>query len=442
MAINQDLETAFNAIKAAQPKREQLGKYYGGIHPLAFATEKFETTFGKRLRHMCDNLCATVVDATADRLEVINFASGDEQDDTSKAAWDLWQSETMELVSNETHVEALKTGEAFVIVWPASDSKPRFYLQDTEQCVMIEDEETGSVLFAAKQWRTRDDRVRLTLYYTDRIEKYITVKSGKNITLSAKSFVPLNIEGEQAVESNPYGVIPMFRFKTEPVLRNVLPIQDGLNKSVCDMMVAMEFQAFRQRWATGLEPPKDELTGVPRLPFKAGSDTLWFTNDKDVKFGQFDTADLGQFLAVSDSFRIEVARISGTPLHYFMLGTSDAMSGEALKTLESRFTKKVYRLGINFGTVWADAMRLALKIKGIEADNLTVQWESPEQRSDRERLECLGLKADILDVPVDVLREEYGYTPEDIQRFGEENELITDVEPIDAEPVATATTVA
>ncbi len=175
-------------------------------------------------------------------------------------------------------------------------------------------------------------------------------------------------------------------------------------------------------------PDVDELTGIPKVGFDAGEDRLWFTNDQHVKFGQFDSTDLSQFLQVADSYRIEMARISGTPTHFFLINTSDAMSGEALKTLESRFTKKVYRLGINFGVVWANVMKLALRMQGstIADDNLTTQWESPEQRSEKERLECLGLKRDILEVPVDTLREEYGYTLEDIADFDKENEILFD----------------
>jgi hypothetical protein len=111
-----------------------------------------------------------------------------------------------------------------------------------------------------------------------------------------------------------------------------------------------------------------------------------------------------------------MARVSGTPLHFFSLNTSDAISGEALKTLESRFTKKVKRLTLNFGTVWASAMKLALQIEGTASDNLTTQWQSPEQRSEKELCETLILKQQ-LGVPNNVLQEELGYTAEDIAKF-------------------------
>lgn len=413
-----DIQTALDAIKAEAPARQAFVDYYDGNHKLAFASSKFETAFGQTLKRMRDNLCPIVVDAIADRMEVINFAGdGEKETDVSKQAWALWQREQMELVSNETHIEALKTGCAYVIVWEDDENKAKFYLQDSRNVCVIEHEETGVAIFAAKQWE-KDKFIRLTLYYPDRIEKYISEKKrivGRDF--KANSFIEINIEGEDFVTENPYGVIPVFAFETNPTLLNAIPIQDALNKTVCDKLVAMEFAAFRQRWATGLEPPTDELTGVPTLPFKAGVDRLWFTNDKDTQFGEFGAADLEQFLKVADAYRLEMARVSGTPLHFFSINTSDAISGEALKTLESRFTKKAKRLCLNFGGVWSKAMKLALAIEGeSSSDNLTVQWDSPEQRSEKEFYETLGLKAE-LGIPEEVLWEEAGYTAEDIARF-------------------------
>ena len=413
-----DIKTALDAIKGHTDIRQTYIDYYDGRHPLAFATEKFKTAFGQTLKNMRDNLCPIVVDAVADRMEVINFAGDDEKKTVDTTSWKLWQREKMELVSNETHVEAAKTGCAYVIVWGDEQNKAKFYLQDSRQCVIIEDEDTGTPLYGAKQWVTVDKFVRLTLYYPDRTEKYISDKkrTSNSTPMKAENFIPVSGD-EQAVTENTFNTIPMFEFECLPVLRDAMPIQDALNKTIADKLVAMEFAAYPQRYATGLEPPANEITGKKELPFKAGVDRLWFTGDKDAKFGQFHAADLKAFLEVADAYRLEMARVSGTPLHFFSINTSDAISGEALKTLESRFTKKVKRLCINFGSVWAAAMKLAMQIEQKSPpENLTAQWESPEQRSEKEVWEVLGLK-DKLGVPKETLWEEAGYTSEDIVKF-------------------------
>jgi hypothetical protein len=417
-----DIQIALDAIRAKLPDCQRFSNYYNGRHTLTFASEKFATTFGQTLRDMRDNLCPIVVDAPADRMEVINFSSDSEGKKVADDAWEIWQRERLELVSNEVHREALKCGQGYVIVWVDEDGKAKFYEQDARQCVLIEDEDTARPLFGAKQWVTFEKYVRLTLYYPDRIEKYISRKKFNGQVHDALKETGFQFIGEEsnetAVTPNPYGVIPLFKFETWPVLTDAIPIQDALNKTLADRLVTQEFGAFRQRWATGLQPPIDEITGIPTLPFKAGVDRLWFTNEDKVTFGEFSATDLEPYLKAADSDRLEMARVTGTPLHFFSINTSDAISGEALKTLESRFIKKVRRLTINFGVVWANAMKFALTIEGrpLSEDNLTTQWDAPEQKSDKEILENLLLKQE-LGVPDDVLFEEYGYTKEDIKKF-------------------------
>ena len=147
----------------------------------------------------------------------------------AETAWELWQRELMEIKSNDVHKEALKTGSAFLIVWPGDDGLAKFYVQDSRNCVVIKDEETDVPLFAAKMWKTKEELIRLTLYYPDRIEKYITAKKPTGMELKERHFVP--VSEEEAVTANPYGVIPMFEFEAEAVLNNVIPHSVHVNGS-------------------------------------------------------------------------------------------------------------------------------------------------------------------------------------------------------------------
>jgi len=424
--MNEDIKQALDTIKANQPERQRFIRYYDGRHELSFATEKFKSAFGQTMKNMRDNLCPIVVDAPADRMEVINFSNGENTNPQADAAWKLWQRELMELHSNDVHKEALKTGAGYLIVWSVG-GEAKFYVQDSRNCCVIEDEETAEPLFGAKMWETKDKFVRLTLYYPDRIDKYITAKKRRDGTeLKPEHFIPverLRKDGE-VIEApsvpNPHGVIPMFQFETSPVLNDAIPVQDALNKTYADRMVTQEFAAFRQRWATGLEPPTDELTGVQKKIFDGGADRLWFTNDEKVKFGEFEATALEPFLKAADSDRLEMARVSGTPLHFFSINTSDAISGKALNALEARFTKKVSRMCLNFGAVWARVMKLALAIEGEAADNLTVQWGPVETQDEGDLLDS-QIKKKSLNVPDKTLWEEIGYSEEQITEFEKTN---------------------
>lgn len=413
-----DIQIALDAIKGKLAECQLYQDYYNGHHKLTFASDRFQTTFGETLKRLRDNLCPIVVDAPADRMEVLNFSGDATNAAVADPAWEIWQRETLELVAHDVHRSALQCGEGFLIVWLDEKGEAKFYPQDSRQCAVIEDEDTGRKQFAAKQWTTNDKKVRLTLYYPDRIEKYITSKSIEGIgEIKESSFVRLNSTGEPYETENPYGVIPMFKFKTEAVLANAIPIQDALNKTFADRLVTQEFGSFRQRWATGIAPPSNEITAINEAPpFKIGVDRLLVTDVDKAKFGDFSATDLEPYLKAADSDRFEMARVTGTPVHFFAI-MSDAMSGEALKTMESKFVKKVKRLQLCFGTVWASAMEFALQLENKSGEqNISVQWQSPEMRSEKEMLDAAVIKQE-LSIPDEVLWEELGYTKEDIAKF-------------------------
>ncbi len=240
--------------------------------------------------------------------------------------------------------------------------------------------------------------MRVNVYYRDRMERYISK------TTQAPGKIALYDIFDADVRYN-YGIVPVFHFANNaPIglfgmseLVNAIPLQDALNKSIMDMVVAMEYFALPQRWATGLEIPVDPATGVPTLEVAARVNQhmlnrLLSSATPDTRFGQFEGADLTQFLQVQDSFRLAMARDTGTPLHY-VVPTNDPPSGEALKTLEARFVKKVKDRQTAFGNVWEDVMRLALLIEGRGGTDtrLSAQWTDPAPKSEREAAETAEL---------------------------------------------------
>ncbi len=222
--------------------------------------------------------------------------------------------------------------------------------------------------------------------------------------------------------NNPYGIVPVFHFANnadigmpgQSELEAAIPVQDGLNKSVLDMLVAMEFSAYRQRWAAGIEIALDK-EGKTIPPFKAGIDQIWISENPNARFGDFDAANLEQFLKVKDSFRIDIASVTGTPLHYLMPHMKGQPSGESLKKAETRFLAKVRDRQQSFGQTWADIMAFALMIEGRGKDiRLHTNWEDPSPMSDREVLENILLKKDI-GISTEQALSEAGYGDVDVK---------------------------
>jgi hypothetical protein len=402
--INPDIEAAVNKLKIQATAYDKASNYYDGTHELRFASEKFKNTFGSLFKEFALNLCPAVVDAVKDKLVINGFRVEEGSPTAPVDAWKIWQDNSMTNRAGEVHTEAVKNGDAYVIVWPNKEGEVTIYPNEARSCAVFYDEETpGKIMWAAKYWTTKEKLIRLNLYYPDRTEKYISGKKSENGSLpEAKDFQQFSTDGNFNVP-NPYGIVPVFHFANngrlgsygQSELKSAIPVQDALNKSVLDMLVAMEFQSYRQRWATGIEVEYGE-DGQPIPPFKAGVDHLWLTESDTAKFGDFESAGLEPFLKVKDSFRIDLACVTGTPIYYFIQTEGDFPSGEALKKAETRFVKKVGNRQGMFGEVWEKVIAFALKIEKRGEDvRLFVDWEDPSPISEKEKLENIVIKKEL-----------------------------------------------
>ena len=428
--MNQHIEQAIENFRNNASRYEKTERYYRGEHNLAFASEKFQNTFGTLFREFALNLCPVICDALRDKLKVTGFSI-----DQSKTKHDvlrtelkqIWQRNRMAIRSGEIHKEALKNGDAYVIVWPGVNGEAMIFGNKAASCTVVYDDEIpGRIVWAAKYWRMADGRFRLNLFYPDRIERYASSAKNEGFLPGAKGFAPFTEAGSDTfILDNAYGVVPVFHFANNAdigmpgmsELEAAIPVQDGLNKSVLDMLVAMEYSSFRQRWAAGIELEADEATGAVIEPFKSGVDRLWTTQNPEARFGDFQAADLNQFLNVKDGFRADMASVTGMPLHYFSQHIQGLPSGDSLKKSETRFLAKVRDRQESFGQIWADVMEFAARCEGIGSENrLLTMWEDPAPLSEREFLENLLLKKQ-LGTSAEQTLSEAGYGDDDLNRM-------------------------
>lgn len=419
------IKIAIEKIKAKQPRIALFERYYNGDHPLNFSSEKFTTEFAQRLQNFRDNLCKTVVKAPSDRLEVVGFGS-DKNSDVFKESWAAWDYSGMPRLAKRIHRGAFKIGDAFAIVWADDAGKARIYPQNARNCTVFYNDETGKVEFGAKLWRGLDNHVYLTLYFVDRIEKYITrnAQSGGNIPATAAAFVQRSITGEPWPLPNEVGdTCPMFHFGLEDsILCDVIPINDALNKSLADLLVSSESNSIRQRWSSGISYETDPETGKQIIPFEKFAPWV-ATNDPEGKFGSFDDAVLEQNLKVANDFRNEIAAVAGIPQYYFRLEGGSLPSGEALRKAESRFTSLIKDAQNDFGGTWAEVMRFVLRLDGTGDDaaaGIATQWTPADPMSANETADLVQKKKTI-GISETQAMIELGYSDADIIKMQQEN---------------------
>jgi hypothetical protein len=420
--------------------------YYDGNQPLAFATKKYRGQFWQIFRGYSDNMCQSVVDVQAERLEVTGFTSSSAQatdaevtlakgpqagtkisfsvveDNMGDTAWDEWEGEGLPLVADQVHSDAFKYGDAFIIV----DADGVWRQDPCEMGVRYSQEQPGVLEAAAKLWRDADNTVHLRIYREDGIHKFVSKEPQK----ASVKLTPAMFTGEGDVVELPQGM-PVVHFANKVYgrygiseLAPVLPLQDALNKAEMDMIVAMEYQAFRQRWVSGVDVELDENGRPKAFPGAHGAGNLLAFSDPETKVGEFGAADLAPYVKVIENFRGQIARVSGIPPHYFYVGeTGASQSGESLKVAESRFGRKGRRQQRCFGKVWEGLMDLVLEIAnadGYESDvDLNAIWDETNPRSESEELDVL-IKKQTIGVPNSQLQREAGYDPDEIEQFAVE----------------------
>lgn len=439
-----DLQWAIDRIRRKLPAVNLAEDYMQGRHRLAFATDKWETTFGQTFRSFSDNLCPAIVDAVADRLRFAGIRvvrDGKPDKVLTVRVRKAYERARLDRRAGNVHTAALKHGDAYVIVWPDETGRARLYINQADKVVVRWSEEIpGQVEMAAKVWRRPDKKVRVNLYYADAIEKYVTVNTTQGgIPEKAKGRFTQHLDDDDPgwpIE-NPMGRVPVVPFANNAIegedgiseLRDVIPIQDALNKTNADMLIAQEFAGYPQRWAVGLEEEIDEETQKPIPPMKTGIERLITSDDEKTVFGQFQTADLTMFVKVADSWRAEAARVSKTPIHHLLL-SGDWPSGDALALANAPLDAKVKDRTDGFGSSWEEVCLLILLAEGAEEARtltdsedvmMTAVWRDTSAKSPKAEAETQEIKQRIGVSERQSLRE-MGYTDDEIEAMIEEAE--------------------
>jgi hypothetical protein len=432
------LNWALKAFNEAEDDYQNFEDYYIGDHELAFATDRWKSIFESEFEEFSDNWCGVVIDSLAQRMEIIGWDTDGGDDSDVKIAEEIWDYNHLEVEEEDLTTQTLVKGDGYLMVWPDEDDPTQevqvVYNDALDVNIYYDPANRRRPIRAAKKFRDQDQLVHIYVYYPDRTEKYVSTSTNPNpfFIVQTESLsvdnLPSGWEKKDDVP-NPYGVLPVFHFKNKMVnsthgiseIKQVIPIQNAVNKLFMDMMIGSEFGSFKQKWMAG--------GGHPRDGWKSGPERIWATTDPNAKFGEFGQQDIEQYVRVLEMVIAQIAKITQTPMHYLRT-SGDMPSGEALKAAESGLVHKAKNRQKSWGAKWSDSMTFAVRIKKGNGETLgTVKsplkpiWRSAETRHDLEQAQTAQLKA-ILGIPLDQLwSEHFGYTEDQITEFKKNNNL-------------------
>ncbi|MET0887291.1 MAG: phage portal protein [Mycetocola sp.] len=331
------------------------------------------------------NLTGLAVEATAERMSVEGVRVGDEPD-ADKDVWDMLQRCDFDEGSQDAITAALVYSRSFLSVEPPQGDRPaRLHYEDPRQVVLAtwpDGSRRAALKVFTDEWTGTTFGTLYTAGYIVKMERTGAPGNGQ------QAWVVRDMGREAAVFRNPLGEVPFFELQnklTGSIRSEVAPLvipQMRLNQVIFNTDSVAEWGAFRQKWAAGIEVPRDE-DGKPIAPFEANVSKLFVAEGADAKFGDFNVSDMKPYIELSQDVAAHIARLSRVPITYFLSNVAN-ISADALELLVSGLVLKCQRRVKGYEPALEGAVRLALKSMGdprAEAANIEVKWADMNTRS-------------------------------------------------------------
>lgn len=414
---------------------QQYTDYYNGEHKLSFATAKFREAFSRYFPPMSNNWMKLVCEAPISRLVVTGFrmnpdtAKADWNQESDDEAWAIWQANSMDAISRQVMLEAVKSSIAHVMISPPSEdnyNKPLLTAELPSQVyVYCSPQNKRRRLAAIKRWVDEIDGLAYAnLYFPNEIRKYVSTakyKEGMKIQWTNRSDDPGG--------PNPIGVVPIVPVENIPDiacggrsdLEAAIPLQDAVNKLCLDMQVSSEYHAFPQRWATGWESAK-KPDGTPIKDREAevavGQSRLVRAESPETKFGQWAPGEVDNYIKPIELYIEHLAAITQTPT-YYLKGKMANMSADALHAADAGLVDRCNaKIVGGFSDAWEEVIRTAFlaaddQVRG-KAFNAEAIWADPETKSLAQVTDAAVKWRTSLSLPLEMCWQLLGLSPQEI----------------------------
>ena len=445
------------AVNAFQNDRGALYRtyraYLDGRHPMRYSVEEYRKAFGNTFPNFFYNRCATVVDAHADRMRVQGFGSPDEDkvrqaierremtredapDTIAQKAQAIWDANQMDVREGQIDKEAFGMGDGYLLVEQnPTTGEPYLWPQHADEIrVRYDDTQPGVIELAAKAWIDEAGHVRLNLMFRDRIEKYRTTqKAISGMPAKPGAFDQYKPDGEPwPMPLNLDDTVPLFHIPNNgdvngygvSELRDVLPLQDSLNRDLIHQSAASAF-GIKAIWLLLNYDPQSTESQAALENFRMGLTSILAVppnqpGEAPPEVAEFSHANMDQYDLIAEKWDIRISRQSRVPVHHLTM-TGDFPSGEALRMAEGPFISKIEDRQRAFGAVYAAALTYALRLQGeaVEPGDLRVNWAPAAPLSEREAWEMFALKR-MNGIPARTALREMGYDPDQIEQIMED----------------------
>lgn len=407
------------AYKEERDRADRLDRYLRGDHDHPYTPKNATQEYKLLAQRAVTNWLPLVVDVMAQTLYVEGYRTPEDPEDST--LWDLvWMANRMNAVQSAVHRGALSYGRSYALVLPSEEGLVAVRAYSPLRMVVAFEEPGDEVPAYALRVLPVLGKYRLSLF------------DDTTVTTLEVEDLDSDIRKAKVLEQGPHGApwCPVVPFLDCPDLDGhtfgqvepLIPIQDRINQTTFDLLVAQTYGSFRVRTISGMAIPLDEQ-GKPISTVELSIKRFLHSPDPDTKFGDLSETNLGGYLESLDTSVRHLAAVSQTPPHA-LLGQMANLSAEALVAAESGLTRKADERRSVFGQAWEHVIRLGAAILGdLEAAENTsgrVVWRDAEARSMAQTVDALGKAAQMLGIPAEALWERIpGVSLQDVERWKE-----------------------
>lgn len=434
-----DLINGLLGLGDAREERREAESFYRGDASEVFFSPVIKRALGTEASAFLINYARIPVTARLSRMK-INSVTTPSPGATARLD-DVWADNLLDQEAHDLHEAALVAGETYAIVWPSADGESVDVFHNTADTTRVyySTENPRVKSYAVKAWVEDSGHLRVNLYYADRLERWVSRSNKPDATPEDDDFVGYVGDGLESVIENPYGVVPVFHFRTQrpngrPVHKDAFGPQRMCNKLVVAHASTVDIASFPQRyalenptkaagvsqaspddWGNGADDDntfyKDTDSGG-RIGLESGAAALWRLAGVQ-SVGQFAVATPEVFTNPLEVYVRAAATATQTPIHSFNIGAMP--SGEALRVAEAPLVKSVEDLELSFGATWRELFEFVLDILDID-ERVTVTWAPAASYDDEDAWKVVAAKA-AAGVPMKQALIEHGYTPEQVEEF-------------------------
>ena len=427
MPIADVLAAVKDHVKRA-PGYDLYRDYEEGRHKFPYASQAFRRKYRWIVEQARMNACYTVRSNFTDLVQIQAWAGAG-----ADAAAALAETTDLDMVIDLAINESWRCGDAYILAWPGKDGTPRPWYHRADQAGYATDPQDPSTIRVAwKIWVDTDGYGRVNLYYTDVVERWVTVAKVREVGIAGaswglaqqdSSWMLYSADGEPEVQGHDFGQVPWvhlpFDAQTQgghgrSILRDVIPMQDGLNQAVHSIIVNTEWYARTIRALMNHNPTAaiDPTTGRQvenRLDLDETRNSIFgFTGPGPLQ--QLDPPNSENILSVKRAWHADIANTAGVPVSDVVPDLGNIPSGTALRVLASRRTNTVRSYTKSVRGRIGQLMGL------LGVPDAYPEFVDPAPMDETERLANAQAKLD-MGYPLSEVLPDLGEDPDDIKRI-------------------------